>query len=86
MEVNIKIDCGAKPLDEGHRAGVDLGTGQSGLVDQLQVRANVLPYPFPTHNQIIWSKSLVKKNKRYPPQADGVFRGSAIYFETPRIL
>lgn len=33
MEVNVEIGGGAKALDEGHRASVRLGAGQSGLVD-----------------------------------------------------
>jgi len=29
MQMNIEIGRGAKPLDEGHRAGVGLGMGQA---------------------------------------------------------
>ena len=33
MEMNIEIGRGAKPRDEGHRAGLGLGLGQAGLVN-----------------------------------------------------
>jgi len=63
MEMNVEISGGAKALDEGHRAGVGLGAGQSGLFDHKGRKGAVNDLPH-------WREQLRLGGKQMP-QWDG---------------